>query len=163
MPGVLEDDTSSVKDTSSVTSRFPTLAQRPREAGKTGVCVSRRGEERGGSGVSPCARPHRAPSLPPRPRPPSCCSPPCCSPPCNPGAGDYVGGEPREVAGFDAPVIPTPPREAFSVGNNNECRKKEKKMETGKNKSEFQYLLPAVTVKSPRSRCQEKVPRTLEG
>lgn len=74
-----------------------------------------------------------------------------------------MGGEPREVAGFDAPVIPTPPREAFGVGNNNECRKKEKKMETGKNKSEFQYLLPAVTVKSPRSLCQEKVPRTLEG
>lgn len=65
MPGVLEDDTSSVKDTSSVTSRFPTLAQRPSEAGKTGVCVSRRGEERGARECRPA--PGRA--APPASRP----------------------------------------------------------------------------------------------
>lgn len=81
MPGVLEDDTSSVKDTSSVTSRFPTLAQRPREAGKTGVCVSRRGEERGarecrpapGRAAPPASRPvlapHPAAPHPAAPRP----------------------------------------------------------------------------------------------
>lgn len=76
MPGVLEDDTSSVKDTSSVTSRFPTLAQRPSEAGKTGVCVSRWGEERGarechpapGRAAPPASRPVLAPH-PAAPRP----------------------------------------------------------------------------------------------
>lgn len=146
MPGVLEDDTSSVKDTSSVTSRFPTLAQRPSEAGKTGVCVSRRGEERGarecrpapGRAAPPASRPvlapHPAAPRPAAPRPaiPEPGSPaprPAAPRPAIPVRGIMwaVGGEPREVAGFDAPVIPTPPREAFSVGNNNECRKKEKK------------------------------------
>lgn len=76
MPRVLEDDTSSVKDTSSVTSRFPTPAQRPSEAGKTGVCVSRRGEERGarecrpapGRAAPPASRPVLAPH-PAAPRP----------------------------------------------------------------------------------------------
>lgn len=163
MPRVLEDDTSSVKDTSSVTSRFPTLAQRPSEAGKTGVCVSRRGEERGAQECRPApgraAPPASRPVLAPHPAAPR----PAAPRPAIPVRGIMWAVSHARLLDLMPPSSRSL-RARLSAWEiiTNAVRKKEK-METGKNKSEFQYLLPAVTVKSPRSRCQEKVPRTLEG